>query len=105
MVQDIFLELIMLYLRFLEKSDGLPTGAVSGFCSMLFKLLEDARSDDTKNKPTHFAVIFDLQEKILEMKFTVNIKLIEMKPQKILHHNLSILENRLKHLTYHLLNF
>ena len=27
-----------------RKSDGLPTGAVSGFCSMLFKLLEDVRS-------------------------------------------------------------
>ena len=42
-----------------RKSDGLPTGAVSGFCSMLFKLLEDARSDDSKHKPSHFAVIFD----------------------------------------------
>ena len=46
-----------------RKSDGLPTGAVSGFCSMLFKLLEDARSDDTKFKPTHFAVIFDSARK------------------------------------------
>lgn len=46
-----------------RKSDGLPTGAVSGFCSMLFKLLEDARSDDSKNKPTHFAVIFDSARK------------------------------------------
>ena len=46
-----------------RKSDGLPTGAVSGFCAMLFKLLEDARSDDTKNKPTHFAVIFDSARK------------------------------------------
>ncbi len=46
-----------------RKSDGLPTGAVSGFCSMLFKLLEEARSDDTKNKPTHFAVIFDSARK------------------------------------------
>ncbi len=46
-----------------RKSDGLPTGAVSGFCSMLFKLLEDARSDETKNKPTHFAVIFDSARK------------------------------------------
>ncbi len=46
-----------------RKSDGLPTGAVSGFCSMLFKLLEEARSDDSKNKPTHFAVIFDSAKK------------------------------------------
>jgi len=46
-----------------RKSDGLPTGAVSGFCNMLFKLLEDSRSDDSKNKPTHFAVIFDSARK------------------------------------------
>tara|TARA_B100001057_G_scaffold484652_1_gene563060 strand:+ start:207 stop:2966 length:2760 start_codon:yes stop_codon:yes gene_type:complete len=46
-----------------RKSDGLPTGAVSGFCSMLFKLLEEARSDDSKYKPTHFAVIFDSAKK------------------------------------------
>ncbi len=46
-----------------RKSDGLPTGAVSGFCSMLFKLLEDSRSDDSIYKPTHFAVIFDSARK------------------------------------------
>ena len=46
-----------------RKSDGLPTGAVSGFCSMLFKLLEDSRSDDSIHKPTHFAVIFDAARK------------------------------------------
>jgi len=46
-----------------RKSDGLPTGAVSGFCSMLFKLLEDSRSDDSNYKPTHFAVIFDSARK------------------------------------------
>ncbi len=46
-----------------RKSDGLPTGAVSGFCSMLFKLLEEARADDSKEKPTHFAVIFDSARK------------------------------------------
>jgi len=46
-----------------RKSDGLPTGAVSGFCSMLFKLLEEARSDESKHKPTHFAVIFDSARK------------------------------------------
>ncbi len=42
-----------------RKSDGLPTGAVSGFCSMLFKLLEDSKSEQNLQKPTHFAVIFD----------------------------------------------
>ncbi len=46
-----------------RKSDGLPTGAVSGFCSMLFKLLEEIRSDDSNQKPTHFAVIFDSARK------------------------------------------
>ena len=37
-------------------SDGLPIGAVSGFCNMLFKLLEDLKGDE---RPTHFACIFD----------------------------------------------
>ena len=46
-----------------RKSDGLPVGAVSGFCNMLFKLLEDAKSADNKEKPTHFAVIFDSARK------------------------------------------
>ncbi|RDE09350.1 DNA polymerase I [Pelagibacterium lacus] len=39
-----------------RKSDGLPVGAVSGFCNMLFKLGEDLKGE---NEPTHFAVIFD----------------------------------------------
>ncbi len=39
-----------------RKSDGLPVGAVSGFCNMLFKLLRDAQ-DGTEL--THLAVIFD----------------------------------------------
>ena len=46
-----------------RKSDGLPVGAVSGFCNMLFKLLEDAKSIDNKERPTHFAVIFDSARK------------------------------------------
>ena len=46
-----------------RKSDGLPVGAVTGFCNMLFKLLEDSKSDDNLQKPTHFAVIFDAARK------------------------------------------
>ena len=33
-----------------RKSDGLPTGAVNGFCNMLYKLLEDTKSS---NVPSH----------------------------------------------------
>jgi DNA polymerase-1 len=39
-----------------RKSDGLPMGAVSGFCNMLWKVLEDLKAGD---QPTHFACIFD----------------------------------------------
>jgi len=46
-----------------RKSDGMPTGAVSGFCNMLFKLLQDATSEQNDNKPTHFVVIFDAARK------------------------------------------
>ena len=46
-----------------RKSDGLPTGAVSGFCNMLFKLLEDSKSKENLQRPSHFAVIFDSARK------------------------------------------
>ena len=43
-----------------RKSDGLPIGAVAGFCNMLFRYLEGNKSGDT---PTHVAVIFDHSSK------------------------------------------
>ncbi len=46
-----------------RKSDGLPVGAVSGFCNMLWKLLQDARDTSVGVVPTHFAVIFDYSSK------------------------------------------
>ncbi|WP_315925100.1 DNA polymerase I [Mesorhizobium sp. SP-1A] len=46
-----------------RKSDGLPVGAVSGFCNMLWKLLREARNTDVGITPTHFAVIFDYSSK------------------------------------------
>ncbi len=39
-----------------RKSDGLPIGAVSGFCNMLYKYVEANTGPDA---PTHVAVIFD----------------------------------------------
>lgn len=42
-----------------RKSDGLPVGAVAGFCNMLWKLLRVSRETSFERVPTHFAVIFD----------------------------------------------
>jgi DNA polymerase-1 len=39
-----------------RKSDGLPVGAVAGFCNMLWKYVTDEHGSDA---PTHAAVIFD----------------------------------------------
>lgn len=39
-----------------RKSDGVPVGAIAGFCNMLWKLLRDM---DNARPPTHVAVILD----------------------------------------------
>jgi len=44
-----------------RKADGLPVGAVAGFCNMLWKLLVDMKA--APDAPTHLAVIFDHSEK------------------------------------------
>jgi len=43
-----------------RKSDGVPIGAVSGYCNMLYKLIKEHRGDDA---PSHIAVIFDAGSK------------------------------------------
>ena len=43
-----------------RKSDGLPVGAVAGFCNMLHKFVEDQKGADA---PTHVAVVFDAKGK------------------------------------------
>jgi len=43
-----------------RKSDGLPIGAVAGFCNMLQRYVEDSTGSDA---PTHAAVIFDYSGK------------------------------------------
>ncbi|NQV19996.1 MAG: DNA polymerase I [Rhodospirillales bacterium] len=44
----------------LTRTDGTPIGAVTGFCNMLFKMLDDSHGDDGV---THLAVIFDTARK------------------------------------------
>ena len=46
-----------------RKSDGLPVGAVSGFCNMLYSFLEKARAGNSMDTPSHLAVIFDSARK------------------------------------------
>jgi DNA polymerase-1 len=43
-----------------RKSDGLPVGAIHGFCGMLWKLMQDSRKSAG---PTHIACVFDYSEK------------------------------------------
>ncbi|RAK59615.1 DNA polymerase I [Phenylobacterium hankyongense] len=49
-----------------RKSDGLPVGAVQGFCNMLWKLLVDMKASD--DAPTHLAVVFDHSEQTFRNK-------------------------------------
>ncbi len=54
-----------------RKSDGLPVGAVQGFCNMLWKLLTDKSA---ATKPTHLAVIFDYSSKSFRNEFYEDYK-------------------------------
>ncbi|WP_102868214.1 DNA polymerase I [Nesiotobacter exalbescens] len=42
-----------------RKPDGLPVGAVSGFCNMLWKMIQQGPTKEPGDEATHFAVIFD----------------------------------------------
>ncbi len=53
-----------------RKSDGLPVGAVAGFCNMIWKMLQEGwkmlqegPSPEKGDEPTHFGVIFDYSSK------------------------------------------
>ncbi len=46
-----------------RKSDALPVGAVSGFCNMIWKLLQEGPTKEKSDEPTHFGVVFDYSAK------------------------------------------
>ncbi|HMB48140.1 MAG TPA: 5'-3' exonuclease H3TH domain-containing protein, partial [Afifellaceae bacterium] len=46
-----------------RKSDGLPVGAVAGFCNMIWKMLQEGPTPEKGDEPTHFGVIFDYSSK------------------------------------------
>ena len=57
-----------------RKSDGMPIGAVSGFCNMLWALVEDARDVGSGVVPTHFAVVLDATSKTFRNRIDPNYK-------------------------------
>lgn len=63
-----------------RKSDGLPVGAVSGFCNMLWKLLTDARDTNVGVTPSHFAVIFDYSARTFRKDLYTNYKANRSEP-------------------------
>jgi DNA polymerase-1 len=55
-----------------RKSDGLPVGAVQGFCNMLWKLLVDMKASG--DAPTHLAVVFDHSEETFRNRLYADYK-------------------------------
>ena len=88
-----------------RKIDGMPTGAVSGFCNMLFKLLQDATSEDNKNKPTHFAVIFDSTRKNFRNEIYSNYKANRAEAPDDLIPQFDYIRKSVEAFNYHQLNF
>lgn len=55
-----------------RKTDGLPVGAIAGFCNMLWKLLVDMKAQ--QDAPTHLAVVFDHSEETFRNKLYADYK-------------------------------
>jgi DNA polymerase I len=55
-----------------RKTDGLPVGAVAGFCNMIWKLLVDMKAQE--DAPTHLAVVFDHSEQTFRNKLYADYK-------------------------------
>ena len=76
-----------------RKSDGLPVGAVQGFCNMLWKLLKETRANE---KPTHLAVIFDHSSKSFRNDFYAAYKAHRPEPPADLRPQFGIIRQATK---------
>ena len=76
-----------------RKSDGLPVGAVQGFCNMLWKLLMDTSAE---TKPTHLAVIFDHSSKTFRNDFYPDYKAHRPEPPADLRPQFSLIRQATK---------
>ena len=57
-----------------RKSDRLPTGAMLGFCNMVWKMLQEGPTPELGDEPTHFAVIFDYSAKSFRKEIFADYK-------------------------------
>ncbi|XP_032746564.1 DNA polymerase I-like, partial [Rattus rattus] len=79
-----------------RKKDGLPVGAVAGFCNMLWKLLCDARNTATGVVPTHFAVIFDYSSDTFRKQIYPQYKANRVSPPEDLIPQFSLIRHATK---------
>lgn len=79
-----------------RKKDGLPIGAVAGFCNMLWKLLCDARNTATGVVPTHFAVIFDYSSDTFRKQIYPQYKANRVSPPEDLIPQFSLIRHATK---------
>lgn len=76
-----------------RKSDGLPIGAVSGFCNMLWKLLAVAEDTSLGAKPSHFAVIFDASSKTFRNEIYSEYKANRSEPPEDLRPQFAVIRD------------
>ncbi len=79
-----------------RKSDGLPVGAVAGFCNMLWKLVCDARDTSVGVVPTHFAVIFDYSSKTFRNELYPAYKANRVEPPEDLRPQFALIRQATK---------
>ncbi|MGB3810232.1 MAG: DNA polymerase I [Parvibaculum sp.] len=79
-----------------RKSDGLPVGAVSGFCNMLYKLIEDTKDEF---EPTHLAVIFDASSKTFRNDIYPQYKAHRPEPPEDLRPQFSLVRDAVRAFT------
>jgi DNA polymerase I len=76
-----------------RKSDGLPVGAVQGFCNMLWKLLKEPAANE---KATHLAVIFDHSSTTFRNKIYPEYKANRTEPPADLRPQFSLIRQATK---------
>jgi DNA polymerase-1 len=76
-----------------RKSDGLPIGAVAGFCNMLWKLLRDSVAGE---RPTHLAVIFDHSSETFRNRLYSEYKANRTEPPEDLRPQLKLIRDAVR---------